>query len=449
MTGFEFRFVSMGMGDCTLIKCPDGKVVIVDCGTSATGKFMKWEDHFQEAQDWLGRNAKTGKIHAAVLTHSDKDHYNKLLSLLYIGKAIDDETEQLIDVYFDIAHVYFSCPRNSTEETPMASYDQLETGIAITDGIFNTKGVFLVNLNDPNGKKNTTIQYEVDEEDAMSYTETITKISGTPGKVTIASGTDTKKNYAWSLDIIAGNVGEAEKKISDTEKINANSLVVLADYAGKKTLLMGDATIHTQNYLINSGYISHLANLELMTLPHHGSKHNFCKAFYDKIKLDSLVISSGFLETMHRLPNYNGCIEHWEKKIGENKNVQQDNSYWFAVDKNDTNKQTELQKLIKKWNLLEYFYDESKPKPPNRLFLTQDDEEQACFPPDNGYSIITRKKQVDYDNFYFMKLCVTYKNILQTSQGSILIGLDHRGIEIIKYPFADEPKPKDLMDEEE
>ncbi len=447
MAGFEFRFVSMGMGDCTLIKCPDGKVVIVDCGTSSTGKFMNWETHFAEAQNWLGRNASLGKIHAAVLTHSDKDHYNKLLSLLYIGQAIDDETETLVDAYYSIENVYFSCPRKSTDETPMASYDQIGTGLSITDGLFNTKGIFLVNLNDPKGKKNTTIQYEADEEDAMNYFETVTKIIGTPGKVNIAFGKDTNKNYPWSLDIIAGNVGEVEKKISDAEKINSNSLVVLANYNGKKTLLMGDATIQTQKYLIDSGHIDDLADLELMTLPHHGSKHNFYKAFYDKINLDSLVISSGFLETLHRLPNYGGCIEHWEKKVGENKDVQQDNSYWYAVDKNDTNTQTELQKLIKKWNTYGYHYDDPKPKLPNRLFPDQDDEEQACYPHENGYSIITRKKQVDYDNFYFMKLCVTTKNILQTSQGSILIGMDHEGIEIIKYPFAGEPKIKDLKSE--
>ena len=35
MAKFTFVFVEMGQGDCTLVKCPDGKIVVVDCGFTA------------------------------------------------------------------------------------------------------------------------------------------------------------------------------------------------------------------------------------------------------------------------------------------------------------------------------------------------------------------------------------------------------------------------------
>jgi competence protein ComEC len=72
------HFLNVGQGDCTLVVFPDGKNLLVDCGTAGGG--------FDTAavRAYLRSNLATAapKIDLLVITHPDKDHYNRLEAVL-------------------------------------------------------------------------------------------------------------------------------------------------------------------------------------------------------------------------------------------------------------------------------------------------------------------------------------------------------------------------------
>ena len=63
--------MQVGQGDCTIIQCPNGNIVVVDCGsTSVAG----WS--YQQVQTFLSDSINN--VVAIVITHSDRDHFNYL-----------------------------------------------------------------------------------------------------------------------------------------------------------------------------------------------------------------------------------------------------------------------------------------------------------------------------------------------------------------------------------
>ena len=61
----------VGQGDCTIIRCPNGNIVVFDCGSSG-GYGMS----ATEVQSWLG-NAIDSVV-AIIVSHADTDHNNYL-----------------------------------------------------------------------------------------------------------------------------------------------------------------------------------------------------------------------------------------------------------------------------------------------------------------------------------------------------------------------------------
>jgi beta-lactamase superfamily II metal-dependent hydrolase len=61
----------VGQGDCTVIQCPNGNIVVVDCGSSGGTRHTP-----SSIENYLGNHID--KVVAIIVTHSDKDHYNKI-----------------------------------------------------------------------------------------------------------------------------------------------------------------------------------------------------------------------------------------------------------------------------------------------------------------------------------------------------------------------------------
>ncbi len=81
-SGLSVVFMDVGQGDCTVIKLPDGKILVIDCG-----------DKSQEIEDLiigtLNHN-KVEKIDYLILTHPDIDHIGNaqaVISKFNVGKA--------------------------------------------------------------------------------------------------------------------------------------------------------------------------------------------------------------------------------------------------------------------------------------------------------------------------------------------------------------------------
>lgn len=79
----------VGQGDCTVIVCPkyNGRVVIVDMGSTSSGGWSARKvEQFLE-QKIHGGNSLMSRIHAVIVTHSHKDHYNYIPEVLKDANA--------------------------------------------------------------------------------------------------------------------------------------------------------------------------------------------------------------------------------------------------------------------------------------------------------------------------------------------------------------------------
>ncbi len=93
----ELRFIDVGQGDTTAIKCPNGNVIVVDAGGSenpsaqappASFKLGSDNPKASAAKQKLDELIGQGPIEAVFLTHPDRDHYNGLGTLLDVGVSV-------------------------------------------------------------------------------------------------------------------------------------------------------------------------------------------------------------------------------------------------------------------------------------------------------------------------------------------------------------------------
>src|SRR4051812_49110501 len=71
----------MGQGDCTVIRCPTGSLFMVDMGSSEGDPTSPARTDVYTPLDFLDDDVFLKKdkfLDALIVTHSDKDHYNKV-----------------------------------------------------------------------------------------------------------------------------------------------------------------------------------------------------------------------------------------------------------------------------------------------------------------------------------------------------------------------------------
>ncbi|MCC6874224.1 MAG: MBL fold metallo-hydrolase [Sandaracinaceae bacterium] len=135
--------IDVGQGDCTLLECPNGAEVLVDCGSSAAGDRDRVAALLDEHID--------GELEVLVVTHPDADHINFLAptadgsvlgereigrALLSLDEAAYRETEtgeRLMD-WLDMrgADVHFLTPSDaSTQDQPSSLFECGDTEVYI------------------------------------------------------------------------------------------------------------------------------------------------------------------------------------------------------------------------------------------------------------------------------------------------------------------------------
>ncbi len=74
---------------------------------------------------------------------------------------------------------------------------------------------------------------------------------------------------------------------------NNNSLVVLVDYGEFEVLITGDIEKEAQKYIVENGLLDGFGHIEVVQVPHHGSKTGALREFYEYIDPDVAVIQAG------------------------------------------------------------------------------------------------------------------------------------------------------------
>ncbi|MBI1313832.1 hypothetical protein GC176_21270 [bacterium] len=381
MSQFDFLFLEIGQGDCCFVRCPDGRVVVVDCGRTSdalgAGDFGTFKEWLRGADFLCGRT----NIDAMILTHPDGDHHNKALDLL---QGSHDPAKPMPAL--SVEDLYVSA---GTPDGPLAMYG---AGTAFGANVYS-------NVVTVNRIHDITINFAKKEQTIWNLDASGTRpVYATSGATSIISkyhevfsgtvGTD-----KWSVQILASNVLHVDGHLSN--QVNAGSIVTRFSIGGRRALIMGDATESTEAFLVDQQK-SRLKNMDLVQIPHHGSESSSTAEFVGLTNPTEVVVSVGFLEHVNRLPRYTRPISNWLEKMyetDEDGNVQgrgniHDNphpfDYWTqTIDGDETNEQPSRNKLHAHWNEVYGRFGETKPGFPSSFSYAESTKAQDCV----GYKV--------------------------------------------------------------
>ena len=295
--------LAMGQGDCTIVRCPDGRILMIDCGSKAylTDNLRLKAQQIIRYQKLAGTR---NKIDALILTHPDRDHYNQLIQILGPWKIPDLASGQPTNaVALEVEAIYFSSVErsNSSGDSPLAYYRENKVNDAITSNGFKTNSLNEVTINATAGNYKTWVKT-----DGFKKVATETPI---PSKVLPILWGVTDNAQKWSVSIIAGNVSPDASVEKDGTPENTGSLVTLLQIGDSKALICGDATMSTEAFLLKQ-HKNLIANVDIVQIPHHGSETSSSAAFVSQTNPKAAVVSVGHMETAHKLPRYS-VLEKW------------------------------------------------------------------------------------------------------------------------------------------
>lgn len=316
---FTITFFHMGQGDAALIRCPDGEIVMVDCGSA---KGFDTDVELRAVLE-LRKQTKGRPLHALILTHADKDHYNQVSRVLTGRDMIGthafefDGTKTKLPYHpepVDVQTIYYSdfayrAAQSSTRATmeyvarldrgPLCQYTEGAANQTLYHRLVKKGGLRLVQLE---GKDTDHVRAW----DKWDVSAVVNKSRQRPPndpknkQETVHRGS--LAGVAWDVSIIAGNVKKGAKDASDADGCNAASLVTIIRWGSWKALICGDATVSTEAALLARADKA-VDRLNLLQAPHHGSALTSSQAaFVKRAKPRAVVISVERLESGFHLP---------------------------------------------------------------------------------------------------------------------------------------------------
>ncbi len=159
---FKFVFVAIGQGDFCMVRCPDGKIVVIDCGRTSQGLGQTtWVDEtaiLLRDGSWAGGN--NNKVDALILTHPDADHYNQVVNLfnkiewvgdLYLPSREITLSKPVVNA-LSIDKIYIS--NAYSDDSPLGHYRQNALHTNISGGLFNVQAITEVTINSSTNAQN-------------------------------------------------------------------------------------------------------------------------------------------------------------------------------------------------------------------------------------------------------------------------------------------------------
>lgn len=343
---FDIICFYMGQGDCSMIRCPDGKIVMIDCGSTfdLNSDFLKVVVEQVRHTAWAGAAMC---IDALILTHSDADHHNKAKSVLLEPKfdILDPVTQNVVGTQqydkLKIDNIYFSCAGSDTG--PLAKYKGEAFNQEIYNHTFETSEIQSVTICSADDNNNFYKKWDAAGNFVQIVPNPTTGGNTWPianRKHTILNGR-TAGGKDWSVSLIAGNVAKIKGPIQylgkdeggayfkDTAKAdNAQSLITLFEIGGKKALFCGDATFSTENFLVQ--YQSALiSNVDFLLAPHHGSEYASSIPFVNATNPKTVAVSVGFMEHSYRHPR-KASVSRWVSKL-QARVAEREIDYWDTI----------------------------------------------------------------------------------------------------------------------
>jgi len=345
---FNITCLYIGQGDCFLIQCPDGRFVMIDCGST----FTKVNDNvvIQQLQLLL----PLGIIDTLIITHSDADHHNKVELLSRANITVNNLVVGNLewpDVHFKIlasgtiAAADYSATRASCQAripnpaTNTADYINMwkrkypSGGRSSLDMLLNNCGVTKLVGVTLNSNRNTV---EPVPPNIPVFYGNVKNFTRTPGAQNFVYQDQTGsivngvlplyQDANWGVKIIAAQVEAGINEGEKTVYMNAASLVTVLEAGNFKAIFTGDSTGATFRYLLNdfpqgNAYFPPAAPAagpflySLLQVPHHGSDTHGTNdlLFVQRTKPQHVITSVKFRNGFHRLPKWT-TLANWKQK---------------------------------------------------------------------------------------------------------------------------------------
>jgi beta-lactamase superfamily II metal-dependent hydrolase len=324
-------FIPVGHGDCTVIQTPGGVTFMIDCGSSGgfdvdvkEGKVVEGSGKEAEARAILrvrqsiSLMLKSGThLDFLILTHPDKDHYNKLRRVfakdkpLTIGQIYHSATFSKYGEQTWFTGKMFSDNKllKGNVAKKMIKQVFLRYDSIIADGA-SLNFVLKLQYLDANGS-----------EDIPPYDD---KNPGALNQADKNGGLLIWAEPNCRVSILSSNANQEHVKDCSTAE-NRGSIVVFIEAFGKKILICGDATLNTEEELIKR-YGSKIDKVHVLRVGHHGSGVTSSgDKFIKQFKPEEAWISEGIDSSFHS-PSIEVIKRLWDQ-VGSSENGQ-DIYFW-------------------------------------------------------------------------------------------------------------------------
>ncbi|HWS88871.1 MAG TPA: hypothetical protein VN282_17985 [Pyrinomonadaceae bacterium] len=277
----HITFNEMGHGDCVLISLPNGKMVVIDCGT------LRWDGNFwKPAKDpaVMRNNAlrvalgderfflNDKGLDLLILTHPDKDHCSELLSLFYSSADWGTKNESKPASKVKRAFYSYELKEYGGYSVPGTLLDAKKAdevyAVTIRDGVSTYARVKSHSLGVTTFTGAPTNIVASADNTAEEFKKS--RVAATRDFVKVLDGTAEDGGVDCGVYLLAANVQPYDNVNDDSSQDNRGSIVTMVVYGDKKFLFMGDGTFNTEYFLIQT-YGDLIRDVELVHVGHHGS----------------------------------------------------------------------------------------------------------------------------------------------------------------------------------
>lgn len=310
---YEYELLKVGDADAIIIRHYIGEeqfLVLIDAGNACDSITIK--EHIEKYYD-------TRYIDLAICTHPDSDHKDGFFDLL-----LDEDL-----IFGDF---WLTDPAQYIDEEDLKRYRNHDNAVKAVRRIWNKSTDDSLNLveialdkcvgtvyNVADGIKHSKLPLTIVGPTENYYKEVVKQMVADYGIQTYTESSRFLYDDHFQID------DDAIKSVIDTEEdpspYNASSLIILYEPGdGKKLLFTGDAnTTSLQMMLDRYGWIR---NVDLLKVPHHGSKRNLNTAI-----IEDLSPKKSYISAAGNSKHPSGRLVYWLAKKGDVYSTHVSNNY--------------------------------------------------------------------------------------------------------------------------
>ena len=311
-----FGFMRMGKGDCTVIRTPTGEIFIIDIGSNG----LDSENGIVQTPEVnLGLNGILGvdkNIEALILTHSDKDHYNKIGYLYNLGANIKKVYHSNDFNKYNIGSTFNSKANNPPDnwiKKDVKQWERTSAGLIQLmmldeDGYIDHENIRRVTFTGAQ-KYFTSFDPEQDE-----YVSTNIVQGNGINQYSNDRGIKIFEKSGCKISLLCGDIysqefynkvmtREKKRKLNDgsnkwdvnyddSKSVNMASIITLIEYKRNKIIVSGDAVSETEKFVVDT--YPGVSSVSTLQASHHGSITNGSNssAYANRMKPQRLVTSA-------------------------------------------------------------------------------------------------------------------------------------------------------------